>query len=77
VESEAQKMVDMLLKIKTSNLDQDFIFNLIDTEIDKLYNRERDVVSNRHDVEDRIERIKFNVTGSKKIEYIRNKPMSS
>lgn len=68
---------DMLLKIKTSNIDQDFIFNLIDTEIERLYNREKEVVSNRKTIEDRIDKIKFFITGSKKIEYIRNKSMSS
>jgi len=68
---------DMLLKIKTSNIDQDFLFNLIDNEIGKLYNRERLVISNRSNVEDRIERIKFNLIGRKKIEYICNKSLSS
>jgi hypothetical protein len=68
---------DMLLKIKTSNINEDFLFNMIDTEIDKLYTRERNVSSNRPQIEDRIDRLKATLVGEKKIEYICNKPMSS
>ncbi len=63
----------LLLDIKTSNVDQDFIFNLIDNEIELLYNREKSTVSNKRIVEDRINRLKFQIEGAKKIEYLRRK----
>ena len=62
----------MLLDIKTSNVDQDFIFNLIDDEIDKIYAREKGVITNRRIIEERIERLKFSIVGEKKIEYVRS-----
>jgi len=66
---------DILLKIKTSAVDQDYIFNLIDNEIDLLYNREKNAVSNRHQVEHVIDKLMFKIHGQKKIEYLTEKAL--
>ena len=60
----------MLLKIKTSDIDQDFLFNLIDNEIEKLYNIEKTVVSNKEQVSHLIDKLLFKIHGQKKIEHI-------
>ncbi len=64
----------MLKKIKGSDVTQEFVFNLIDSEIEKLFNREHELKrngqGNRHSVEYIINKIKFKLEGTKKIQYI-------
>lgn len=53
----------LLLKIKNGEVDKDWLFNLIDTEIEKLYNRESAVPSNRKLVEARLDRMISSLRG--------------
>lgn len=62
-----------LKSIKEGVADQDFIFSLIDDEIDKLYDREKKVASNKEMVQNRIDKLIFNLEGKKKIEYLMEK----
>ena len=62
---------DLLLKIKTSNINQETLFDMIDREIDMLYKREKAIVTNRHRVGSFIDRLYFQLEGQKKIEYVR------
>lgn len=62
----------LLLNIKTSNIEQETLFNFIDKEIDLLYKREKEMSehSNRHQVENFIDRLYFSLEGQKKVEYL-------
>lgn len=60
----------VLKSIKEGVAEQDYIFFLIDDEIDKLYDREKDVKTNKPEVESRIDKILFALEGKKKIEYL-------
>lgn len=60
----------ILRSIKDGTADQDYIFSLIDNEIDKLYDRERQVKTNRPEIENRIDKLLFILEGKKKIEYL-------
>lgn len=59
-----------LKSIKDGTMLQDDIFNLIDDEIDKIYDREKEVKTNKPDVENRIDKMLFQLEGQKKIEYL-------
>ena len=69
-----KKRQELLLKIKTSNIDQETLFNFIDKEIDLLYKREKKMSnnSNRHQVGNLIDRLYFKLEGQKKVEYLLN-----
>lgn len=66
-----EERYNTLKSIKNGKMPQDDIFNLIDTEIDKLYDREKGVLTNRPNIEHRIDKLKFKLDGQKKIEYLR------
>lgn len=59
-----------LKSIKEGTISQDELFENIDNEIEVLYHRERQIVTNRHHVRDRIDKIIFNLEAKKKIEYL-------
>lgn len=65
-----KKRHSVLKSIKDGIAEQDFIFNLIDDEIDKLYDREKDVLTNRPTIEYRVDKMLFEIVGRKKIEYL-------
>ena len=46
------------------------VFDLVDKSIDELYNREKQVVYNRKQVCETIDKILFNMEGMRKIEHI-------
>lgn len=60
----------ILKSIKEGSMNQDDIFKLIDGSIDDLYSREKDVISNRKNVETTIDKIKFNIEGKKQIQHM-------
>ena len=64
---------DTLRKIKNGIESQDEIFRLIDDSIDNIYAREKDMVTNRSQVEHVIDKIKFKLEGIKKINYLKRK----
>lgn len=63
-----------LKSIKAGTVTQEFVFTLIDGEIEKLFEREHNLKSsgkdNRHSVEYIINKIKFKLEGAKKIQYV-------
>jgi hypothetical protein len=61
---------DILKSIKESSVDKNYIFNLIDSELSRLLMKEKSIETNKHIVEYRIDKILFNLTSKKKIEYI-------
>lgn len=63
----------VLKSIKNGTMGQEQIFDLIDISIDDLYDREKDVLTNRKDVEYTIDKIKFKLEGEKKIRYVENR----
>jgi len=65
-----KKRHEMLMKIKTSNIEQEKLFNFLDNCIETLYNREKEVVCNRKQVENIIDKAIFQLQGRKKIEYL-------
>ena len=65
-----KKRYDMLKSIKESTAKQEDIFTLIDDEIDKLYAREKTVKDNKKEREYTLNKIKFQLEGLKKIEYL-------
>ena len=62
--------LNTLKSIKEGIMKQDDVFELIDSEIDKLYNREKEIKTNRPNIERRVDRLLFNLIGQKKIEYL-------
>lgn len=60
----------MLKSIKEGNINQDFLFELIDEEIDKLQAREKEVSFNKDLIKYRTEKLKFIMEGKKKLEYL-------
>lgn len=60
----------VLKSIKNSEVQQEFVFNLIDKEIDKLYKREKEVISNKDIINMRVEKILNQIIGEKKIQYL-------
>lgn len=58
-----KKRHDLLLKIKSGDIEKDWLFQLIDEEIEKLYLRESEVVCNRKVVEKRIDDLEFRLRG--------------
>jgi predicted nucleotidyltransferase len=67
----------MLLSIKTSNIDQKVLFDLIDNEIEKLYDREKEITSNKKIVGETIDKILFELTGKKQLQYVMEKKSCS
>lgn len=65
-----KKRFNTLKSIKEGVMGQEEIFDLVDSEIDKLYDREKEVITNRPSVEHRINKMLFQLVGSKKIEYL-------
>ena len=63
----------LLLDIKTSNVEKDVLFNIIDEEIEKLYIREKRVSTNKGNVAYRIDKILFYMDGMMKLRYIQEK----
>ena len=59
-----------LKSIKEGTMSQEEVFNLIDSSIDSLYTREKDIKTNRAEIEYRIDKLKFNLEAKKKIEYV-------
>jgi predicted nucleotidyltransferase len=61
---------EMLFNIKTGNIEQTQLFDLIDKEIDKLYIREKFQKSNKKVVLSIIEKLIFCLEGSGRIQYL-------
>jgi predicted nucleotidyltransferase len=61
----------MLRNIKDGNIEQEELFNLIDSEIDRLYNREKETTSNKERVQYTINKIINQKIGEQKIKYLR------
>lgn len=68
-----KKRHEILKSIKDSTANQDEIFDLIDTELDKLQKRENEVVSNRSSVESIVDKLLFKIRGQKELEYVTGK----
>lgn len=62
-----------LLDIKNGNVDQEWLFNLIDKEIDSLQERESVVRSNKPSVKALCDKLAMFYTGKYALEYIRSK----
>lgn len=54
---------NLLKKVKEGDIDKEYLFNIIDEEINSLYNKETLIKSNRKEVEKRIEDLEFRVRG--------------
>lgn len=61
---------NILLSIKKGEVEQDWLFNLIDSEIDSLQNIENKVKSNSKQVVSLIDKLKFYLIGSNSINYV-------
>jgi len=61
----------MLKSIKEGNIDQNFLFELIDEEIDKLQSREKSTVWNKSQVQHKVEKLKFSMDGKMKLEFLK------
>jgi len=59
----SKERYETLKKIKNGEADKEWLFQLIDTEIEKLYQRENKVVSNRKEVEARLDKLEMNLRG--------------
>lgn len=53
----------MLWDIKNGNVDKDYLFSIIDSEIQKLYVREKESVSNKIQVSHRIDKLDYTLKG--------------
>lgn len=56
-----------LMEIKSGTVDQDKLFNELDRQIDELYKREKEVVSNKKQVQNLIDKIMFSIEGKNKV----------
>ena len=54
----------MLLNIKTGNIDQQQLFDLIDNELESLFKREKTTISNRSMIEYRIGKLIYTLEGT-------------
>jgi hypothetical protein len=61
-----------LLNIKTGNINQQELFDMIDNELELLYKREKTTKSNKNVVEYKIDKLLFQLNGEKQIEYLRS-----
>ena len=60
----------MLLNIKTGNIDEQQLFDLIDNELESLFKREKTTISNRSMIEYRIGKLIYTLEGQRKIKYL-------
>ena len=67
---------NLLKKIKNSDINKDWLFNFIDTEIEKLYKRENLTYSNKKEVGRRIDKLLFKIESKQKIKYLINKSVN-
>lgn len=58
-----QERHQILSNIKNGKVTQDYVFSLIDSEIEKLYDREKLVISNKERVQREIDRLDFLLRG--------------
>ena len=62
-----------LLDIKTSNIDQNFLFDTIDKAVEDLYNREKEIKNNKYSVGQTIDKLIFKIEGENRIKYLMEK----
>jgi predicted nucleotidyltransferase len=65
-----KKRHKVLKSIKDGTAKKNYIFKLIDSEIDKLYDREKETITNRPSIEYRVNKLLFNIEGKAKIKYL-------